>query len=101
MLRSGKLKAGQIKQQDLVCKVGDHLQLVSDVQATDYGEDENDPKWENGVAVHIVAAGQIYEVADRKGAAWDLVRLNGSDRSDTLRVMNWDLLRYFQVLPEA
>ena len=80
-----------VKEKDLVMRLGDHLRLIADV-------DTNDE--EAGVSMHTKAAGQLYEAADRKGAGWDLVKLSG-EGPDPLRVLNGDVLTYFEILPQG
>ena len=78
-----------IKDEDLVMKLGDRLRLIADL-------DTNDA--DAGVSMHTKAAGQIYEASDRKGAGWDLVKLSG-EGPNPLRVLNGDVLAFFEVLP--
>ena len=78
-----------IKDEDLVMKLGDHLRLVAEIDASDE---------EEGICVHTKPAGQIYEAAGRKGAGWDLVKLSG-EGPNPFRVLNGDILTYFEILP--
>lgn len=78
-----------IKDKDLVMSLGDRLRVVADLDTN------ND---EAGTLRHTKAAGQIYQAAGRKGAGWDLVKLSG-DGPNPLRVLNGDILTYFEILP--
>ncbi len=48
-----------IKDEDLVCKLGDTLKLIHDIDCSD---------WDTDDMTHYVASGQLYKTIDRKGA---------------------------------
>ena len=83
-----------IKEEDLVCKIGDVLKLMRDVDIVDDGEND---MADDAPFTHYVASGQLYKAADRKGAGWDLVRIDG-DGPPNIRVLNGSILHYFEVV---
>ena len=81
-----------IKDEDLVCRLGDHLKLIADFEGRQHEIDETP-----GPMTYTKAAGQLYRVDDRKGAGWDLVRISG-DGPDEVRVLNGDVFDYFEIV---
>ena len=88
--RRARWEAAVIKNEDLVCKLGDCLKQIVDLETINS---------ETGQKSYTVAAGQIYKVEGRSGAGWDLVKVTG-DGPRELRILNGDILHDFQILPQ-
>ena len=89
--KADRWEAAVIKEEDLVCKVGDRLKLIAYLDLIDNDTDKR---------LDMLPAGQIYKAEGRKGAGWDLVRMTG-DGPPELRIYNWDILDFFEILPSG
>lgn len=92
MKKEHPLEAFVIKDEELVCKLGDIVKLIAEFESREHYMDQPP-----GPITFTEAAGQLYRVEDRKGAGWDLIRISG-DGPDNIRMLNGDFLDYFEIV---